>query len=74
MIVSRSEISDVNCNNSQVTFCDTFRKLQSRLSEFVIATYIVYPELSPAVITHCRFPCNNFHLRFNKELRGTAHR
>ena len=69
----------LNYNNNQVTFYDTFRKLQSRLSNFVIATYIGItadadiPRDVPAVITHCCVSCKNLHLCFNQEQRETAH-
>ena len=68
----------LNYNNNQVTFYDTFRKLQSRLSDFVIATYIGItdadiPRTVPAAITHSSVSCKNLHLCFNQEQRGTAH-
>ena len=58
MIASRSVTSDVNCNNNQATFCETFHKLQSRLLDFVMVPYIGItdadiPQDVPAVITHC---------------------
>ena len=55
MIAFRSAVSDVTCTNSQDTLCDTFRKLQSRLSDFVLASCI---GMTDADILSC-LSCHN---------------